>query len=43
MVLTDSELDDVSDDQRKFLRVLQTKVKQAGLPWPEAKKTSIST
>lgn len=33
MLITDSELDDVSDDLDKFLKVLQVKTKQAGLPW----------
>lgn len=35
MLITDVELGDVSDDYKKFMKLLRSKVKQDNLPWDE--------
>lgn len=37
MLITNTELGDVSDNYQKFMKLLRNKVKQDDLPWDESK------
>jgi hypothetical protein len=43
MLLTDVELGDVSEDYKKFMKVLRQNVKSNDLPWDEPKPTAVTT
>lgn len=42
MLITNSELGDVSDNYQKFMKLLRSKVKQDDLPWGEPKPTAVA-
>ncbi|ETN38862.1 uncharacterized protein HMPREF1541_06903 [Cyphellophora europaea CBS 101466] len=42
MLLTDSDLGEVSHDYQKFMKVLRANVKSNGLPWDESKPAAVA-
>ena len=42
MLITNTELGDVSDNYQKFMKLLRSKVKQDDLPWDEPKPAAVA-